>query len=444
MATIQAFRAALGRVGFDAPTQTAIIDQGIATIDDLLLVGNDQVKQICKMIRDKDNIVLTFMQHQMLDAMRYWVSSRVRQGLAISAALFTRDVANECVQTMMVDTIESNEKMKSVLSVPDKFKIDGNWEIFKESVITYFGQLKGGGRIPLKYVIRDSDNGDREMNYATDMERLICTVPLEGELFTRDNRVVYGIIKSLVLEGPGWNWIIHLDREENGRAAWKAIKDHYEGKSETSRRKDEAYKSLGNSLYVGERKNFTFEVYTNIHQKAHQDLMRMGEPVPENRKVQIFMDNIRDSYLTAGKAAVLASETMSSNFVVAANYLANFVARMKSSFDNDRRVSAFDARRPPFGKIGRGRGSGRGRGRGGGRGRGRSGDHGRSNFGEDKYHSWAEWSKLSQEQKSKIFQLREEKKKRKISAVTTADAVSNNSKTEDNAGDQFGRQVHRN
>ncbi|MGH7955223.1 MAG: hypothetical protein ACREOZ_04605, partial [Gloeomargaritales cyanobacterium] len=255
---------------------------------------------------------------------------------------------------------------------------------------------------------------------------------------------VYGIIKSLVLEGPGWNWIIHLDREENGRAAWKALKDHYEGKSETSRRKDEAYKSLGNSLYVGERKNFTFEVYTNIHQKAHQDLMRMGEPVPENRKVQIFMDNIRDSYLTAGKAAVLASETMSSNFVVAANYLANFVARMKSSFDNDRRVSAFDARRPPFGKIGRGRGSGRGRGRGGGRGRGRSGDHGRRNFGEDKYHSWAEWSKLSQEQKSKIFQLREEKKKRKISAVTTADAVSNNSKTEDNAGDQFGRQVHRN
>ncbi|MGH7974684.1 MAG: hypothetical protein ACREBR_04100 [bacterium] len=70
MAAIQAFRAALGRVGFDDATQVAIVDQGITTMDDLLLVGKDQVKQICKMIRDKDNIVITFMQHQMLDAIR--------------------------------------------------------------------------------------------------------------------------------------------------------------------------------------------------------------------------------------------------------------------------------------------------------------------------------------------------------------------------------------
>ncbi|MGH7974599.1 MAG: hypothetical protein ACREBR_03670 [bacterium] len=223
MAAIQAFRAALGRVGFDDATQVAIVDQGITTMDDLLLVGKDQVKQICKMIRDKDNIVITFMQHQMLDAMRYWVSTRVRRGLAISAALFTRDVANECIQIMMVDTNESSEKAKT-MSEPDKFKIDSNWEVFKEAVLTYLGQFQGGGRIQIKYVIRDNDINEPNAVYANDMERLIQTVPLEGELFVRDNRKVYGILKSLLLEGPGWNWIIHLDRAENGREAWKALK----------------------------------------------------------------------------------------------------------------------------------------------------------------------------------------------------------------------------
>ncbi|MGH7974600.1 MAG: hypothetical protein ACREBR_03675 [bacterium] len=203
-----------------------------------------------------------------------------------------------------------------------------------------------------------------------------------------------------------------------------------------SRRKDEAYKSL-NCQYIGERKNFTFEVYTNVHQKAHQDLLRMGEPVPENRKVQIFMDNIRDHNLAAGKAAILASVTMSVNFVMAANYLANFVARTKSSFENDRRISALDAGRGRSGRGGRGRGRGRGLGHRGGLG------HGGDSM--DKHYSSIECAKLSHEQKSKVLQLRDEKKKRKISALSTDDEKGSTEKKniDNHAGDQFGRQVHK-
>ena len=51
--------------------------------------------------------------------------------------------------------------------------------------------------------------------------------PLTGESFTRDNVKVYGIIKQLVLEGPGRSYILPFDNASNGRAAWMALIDHF-------------------------------------------------------------------------------------------------------------------------------------------------------------------------------------------------------------------------
>jgi hypothetical protein len=39
--------------------------------------------------------------------------------------------------------------------------------------------------------------------YANENERGIAMAPLTGDSFIRDNVKVYGVIKQLVLEGPG-------------------------------------------------------------------------------------------------------------------------------------------------------------------------------------------------------------------------------------------------
>ncbi|MGH3054590.1 MAG: hypothetical protein ACRDL7_06385, partial [Gaiellaceae bacterium] len=376
------------------------MNQGITMMEDLNLVGKDDVKRICKIIRENNaEIVITFMQQQLLESMRYWVSTRTRRGLDIAATLFNRDVANESVKKMLIDSAEMRDKTESAIkSMPDKFKNESSWNVFKDAVDTYLSQLKGGDRIPLNYVIRDNDDVDNEAHYENDVERLISTVPLRGEHYNRDTIQVYSILKLLVLEGPGWNWIIHLDRVRDGRAAWKALKAHYEGASVTSRTKDEAYKSIDTAQYNGERRNFTFETYTNIHQKAHQDLLRLGEPIAEHKKVWDYINNIHDPNLTAGKANILANNTLENDFTLASNYLANFVVRIKSSYGSERRVSMVDAGRGRFERGGRGRGCGRGRGRGRDV-RGPRGGRALTVDVIDKHYPPAEWAKLSHEQK---------------------------------------------
>ncbi|MGH7974029.1 MAG: hypothetical protein ACREBR_00785 [bacterium] len=436
-----AFRAALVRIGFDASSQNAIVSRGFTRMSDLNLVGKDDVKRICKIIKDNDNIVIAFMQQQSLEAMRYWVSSRTRRGIDTSANLFNRDVADEQIEKMLVDFSEASDKTDiSPKTMPDKFKNEGNWTIFKDALNTYLSQIKGGDRIPLNYVIRDRDVPDPTAVYASELEHLTSTVPLSGEHYNRDNIKVYGIIKSLALEGPGWNWIIHLDREQNGRNAWKALTSHYEGDSMQSRTVDEAYKNIANAHYSGERRNFTFETFTNIHQRAHQDLKRLGEIVTEKKKVRDFINNIHDPNLGIGKANVLAHAPYSNDFTLASNYLSNFVVRFKSNAAVERRgVSALEAGRGRFSRGGCGRGRGRGRGR---EGRGNRG--GRSYGGDvtNRHYPPAEWAKLSYEDKTKVLEMRENNKKRKSSAVTTLVAETANNNPNDNDGDQFGRQVH--
>ncbi|MGH3054606.1 MAG: hypothetical protein ACRDL7_06465, partial [Gaiellaceae bacterium] len=343
----------------------------------------------------------------------------------------------------LVDAEDVAEKADGTKIMPEKFKYGTKWNVFKEAVDTYLSQLKGGDRIPLNYVIRNEAYPVHDAVYSNDIEELIHTVPLRGEHFKRDNDKVYGILKSLLLEGPGWNWIIHVDRSRDGRKAWIALKLHYEGDSNINRTKDEAYASIAAATYQGERKNFTFETYTNIHQRAHQDLQRLGEPVPEMKKVRDFLLHIHDPQLAAGKSTVLATPTMLESFTEASNFLSNFVVRSRSMNRTERQVSAVEGGRGRSNRSRGGRGRGRGRGARGGRG-GRNNNSSNSNNADDRYHSPDEWYKLSASQRAKILQARENKK-RNASAITSEEAKTSgdDDKTDnDNAGDQFGRHAH--
>jgi hypothetical protein len=107
------------------------------------------------------------------------------------------------------------------------------------------------------------------------------------------------------------------------------MKAHYMGSSALGRTKKEAYATLHNVRYTGDTKNWTFETYTNAHTALYALLSDHGETVPESKKVRDFMLNMEtlDGRLLAGIAAVEANETMMNDFLMASNFLANFIPR---------------------------------------------------------------------------------------------------------------------
>jgi hypothetical protein len=146
-----------------------------------------------------------------------------------------------------------------------------------------------------------------------------------------------------------------------------------------TRSKQECYEAITKASYQGTKRNFDFSMYVAIHQQAYQDMVRLGEPVPENKKVWDFLQGITDTQCANIKLNVLSNPVFMNNFSQAVNYMASAIDMvMRNASSSARQIANMN--RNENGNHhsqnqarGRGRGHCRGSNQGRGRGRGRFG-----------------------------------------------------------------------
>jgi hypothetical protein len=270
-----AFKAALTRILFTNKAAEALIVEGITSLGELKSLSSEDIKTLCKVIREDADNEITFMNQKYLDAMRVWVQEKEMFNIDICAADFNIAVAKEYIAKMR----EKEEK---------------DWNRFHKAMDAYLSLLKGVTGIPLIYVIRKEDHTPNiETNYANDRYgELIARAPLSSTTYGNDNHHVFQIIKGLVLLAPAYDWIQLQEAANDGRGAWKSLTAHYDGVKNKTMTKDEAYNLILTSQYMGVRCHFNFEKYLTIHIKAHHDLADNGEPMLKSRKVREFLDHI--------------------------------------------------------------------------------------------------------------------------------------------------------
>jgi hypothetical protein len=208
-----------------------------------------------------------------------------------------------------------------------------------------------------------------------------CAI-LAGPEYARNNGIVFNLIQSLTINGPAWPWIQSYQSSRDGRRAWKALVD-------------------------------------TVHQLAHQDLQRLGEPIPENRKVRDFLMGIVDPQCATITLNVLSNETYMNSFSKAVNYITSAIDLIaRNSTSMSRQVSEYNTSATPSGRSGRGRGrggcghpGGRYNGRGGRGGRSHSRGRGRGNTGNNnqqdeltRSYSREEWDALTLQQKAEYIE----------------------------------------
>ncbi len=165
---------------------------------------------------------------------------------------------------------------------------------------------------------------------------------------------MFNLIQSLTINGPAWPWIQSYQSSRDGRRAWKALVDTMQTRS-----KQECYDSIAKAHYHGNRRNFDFNSYVQVHQLAHQDLQRLGEPIPENRKVRDFLMGIVDPQCATITLNVLSNETYMNSFSKAVNYITSAIDLIaRNSTSMSRQVSEYNTSATPSGRSGRGRGRG--------------------------------------------------------------------------------------
>jgi hypothetical protein len=333
-----AFMAALGRIGFAPPVQQEIVAYtGCANITMLGLLTPEDITKMCKVFRTRaaNPIQITVVQEQLLLAVRFWVANRQRLQKPVEPNAVNGVLAYNQAQMMrhMLED-EARADKEQTAKMPEKFKTPSQWRIFAEAMETYFSHLRGSGRIPLHYVIRKNTVPTPNAVYDTELEENIAIAPLVGNDFQRDNNRVYGIIKQLVLEGPGRSYILPFDKTSDGRAAWLSLTAHFEGESYRNRNVEEAYATLESLHYEGEQRGFTFEKFVKKHNKAYLELERYGEPVLETKKVRDFIRRINSPELTAAVQQVKANPIYLADFQQTVNYIALSVTQVKPSHRN--------------------------------------------------------------------------------------------------------------
>mmetsp|Transcript_6983 Transcript_6983/g.10172 ORF Transcript_6983/g.10172 Transcript_6983/m.10172 type:complete len:493 (+) Transcript_6983:2497-3975(+) len=483
---MNAFRGALERCGLTEQARLAVTDAGLGgltTMRDMARLGKDGVKRLCKVLRDEE-IPVSIMAEQTLEVMRYWVRERISLGLDVLPIDFTPEAIDEAaLKFTITQTSADVAKDKEGVKMPEKFKQNTSFRVYEEVMDTYLNTQLGCSGIPLNYIIRKEAVADDEEEYDNDAERAVAIAPLDGQAFEIDNRRVYAIIKSLIIEGPAWSFITPaVDRAKNGRRAWSLMRDHYGNETFMNREIEEAANAIEHLHYKKEYANFTFEDFITQLTKHYNTLERHGEFTSEETKVRNLLRKITDPTLEAAKQTVKVNEQYKTNFAATANFLSSSVTPFAKG--RDRNVSSFsrNSNRGGGGRPG-GRGNqypGRGRGRGtqqqggsyqqgggyqgrgrGGRsyqhgGRGRGGRGGRYNNTNTSHVSPDEWSRMSREQRDQVLDSRGTRRNVEevsvlqqsqppniinggggnISVVTTETPIASQ------AGRQFGREAH--
>ena len=187
-------------------------------------------------------------------------------------------LANELSSKYADSLITEDDEDELEIKVP---KLDGsvNWRSFKDKLILKLATTKGARNIPLDYVIDETTRAvttarsslvvNNEID-VHDAEFIKTHATHFGPHFKEDNKRVLLLLKRLLLNTPAYNHISVFCDTFNGRKAFKALKNYYEGEDYRERNISTAFQRLNSTFYRGDTKRFTFEKYVSIHMECHR------------------------------------------------------------------------------------------------------------------------------------------------------------------------------
>ena len=455
------FRTVLTVLGFNTiARRNEITGQGILTCNDLAALTASELEQVFTENRSANRrrtapnqVVIPIPSKSRLEALRYEFDLRQTcQSPMAEATLLDIDLDIARIFVQQKQEREDAKRNADALPTVDVPKLDKqNWRSFRDAFHEFLSRQIGSNGIPLLYVVRENEaGGDYDSAYPTLNDKLVSCISLIGTKYVADNNTVYSFLSTYLKDSQAESTVKRFNRARSGRECWKALKVHFESESYKSTMKTTAIANIRASEYTGPKKTFNLSSLYLIHTNAHNMLEEAGLPYSESQKIQEFQSCLKEKIAIEKSVGCIMALGINPTFETYYNSLNGQVSAIitlseaaSSAKNNTRTINEITT----GGGRGRGRGRGRGgrssgRGRGAGRGRGR-GREGRGRGGSrfqpyDSNSRWQprlgaytddEWYNLTQEQKSRVFDLRNaadshDTHARSINQVTFADDQS--------------------
>ena len=195
--------------------------------------------------------------------------------------------------------------------------------------------------IPLCYVIWDLEIPDRTAEFTNFNEKAIACAPLFGSNFQADARMVHQLLKSYLQAESAEQWIKPLARHQNGRRDMEALRGHYSGEGNTSRRIAVAER-YRDTLHYKNEKTLSFSSFLDKIQTMFNIFETEGEPVQEQAKVRMLLMKVEHPQLQAAVGTLHVRAQMDLvTFTECANHLSALVSELPD-YQLNRKISATD------------------------------------------------------------------------------------------------------
>lgn len=158
----------------------------------------------------------------------------------------TANVRNKVIDPTEITPIIANtfaEGYVAWTSKRDRYDIEietptfnqDNWILWKKKFTNYCECNILTRNIPIEYILNKNDITPEDMGVITvetslTPEFISRNATHTSEKFTNDSSLVYTLLENELRDTPGWNHTNTFKTTRDGRAAWKSLLNHYEGK----------------------------------------------------------------------------------------------------------------------------------------------------------------------------------------------------------------------
>jgi hypothetical protein len=353
MAHAVSMRALFERLGTNAATTTHIVDEeGYDDMGKLSQMTKKDVDALCKNVRSPGGMTALGAQNRghtlsnrfqkLLHQAVFYIKTKRR----VSREVLAGNIEEHTIDTRLLNLRREKE---AEYKNPDPVKIEitkSDWPKTLSMLDQGLGKVKGTDGSPLSYCIRETaavvaEADDPPSNYSdsdpnTEMKARAPIVNAAGvysDTFTMDNPTVWDLVRFTFENTEEWTHIRTFMKKEDGRGAILKLRSIKMGSQFVQNRAGEIERKHRELTWSGDKRGWKFENYATKHQHYFNLLKELdGYHEPnEGTRVRLLMDGIKTNMLDSSKNTIYASDTLRADFDGAVAQFTNFLGAMPNS-----------------------------------------------------------------------------------------------------------------
>ena len=254
------------------------------------------------------------------------------------------DISIQCTALRKVEDDQVDTISKAV--DPGKFRDERKWPDWEPAFVNYLSTIPGSYHVPLSYVVREQEDPDHDRDFGDDfVSEMIACAPLHGAHFRADSRRVHQLLKNFLVAETAEQWIKNLEPHANGHRDMLALREHYCGEGNASRRIATA-EWMREGLHYKNERSLAFSIFLDRMQKMFNIYKEEGEEFTKNAKLRELFKQVQHPQLQdTVKALKVRFDMEGIRYTQAANHLTNAVSELPE-YHLTRKVSASSSRTP--------------------------------------------------------------------------------------------------